>query len=149
VDVWRRLTRSGTLAKKGYINKANRQPVLSNTKWAIELNKLRFHSGHGVYEQEKLTGNIFEVDLVIHFKASGPVLDLCDTINYADAFAVVKNHMDQPVQLLETLAERVLDDIGAMDQRIQSVVIRITKCDPPISRFTGQVSVRAEKIFDR
>ena len=121
----------------------------TNTKWAIELNHLRFHAGHGVYEQEKQTGNIFEVDIVIHFNADGPVRDLADTINYADAFALVKNHMDQPVPLLETLAEHILDDIGAMDQRIHMASVRITKCDPPISRFTGQVSVRAEKIFDK
>lgn len=121
----------------------------TNTKWSIELNQLRFHSGHGVYEQEKLTGNIFVVDLVIHFNAEGPVKDLSGTINYADAFAVVKNHMDQPVPLLETLAESILGDIGALDHRIHMASVRITKCDPPISRFTGQVSVRAEKIFDR
>jgi dihydroneopterin aldolase len=117
--------------------------------FTIHLNKMLFFAHHGLHEEETVTGNGFEVDLAINFHPIEPITTVSETVNYVDAYALVKKRMEQPVRLLESLAEHIASDIKNMDDRIRSIHLTIKKLNPPISRFSGTVGVSLYKEFPR
>jgi dihydroneopterin aldolase len=109
----------------------------------IELKQLRFYAFHGLYPEEKKTGNEFEVNLaVFHQPAKQLITDITDTINYADLYELVKKKMKQPVELLETLCMSIANDIFYKYPVVQKVDISISKLTPPIAGFAGKVETR-------
>ncbi len=114
----------------------------------IELTGLRFHAFHGLYEEEKIAGNEFEVSLYVsYYPKSEMVNELSDTINYAVIFDLVKNRMCQRTDLLETIAMSITEKIHKQFPEVQKVDISIKKMHPPITGFIGNVAVRYQKEF--
>lgn len=78
----------------------------------ITLQGLRAHAHHGVYGFEREAGQMFRVDAVIELDTAAAAAgdDLERTVDYADLaqrlHAVLTG---EPVRLLETLAERLVD----------------------------------------
>jgi 7,8-dihydroneopterin aldolase/epimerase/oxygenase len=52
-----------------------------------------------------------------------------------------------PTALLETVAQDLAHSIYAMDNRIASINVSITKVNPPIQQFRGSIAVRYKKDF--
>jgi len=115
--------------------------------FTIHLNKMQFFAHHGVHDEETLTGNGFEVDVAINFDPGQPIHSLSETINYVEVYQLIKKRMNEPAKLLETLAEQMLFDIRALDQRIISIHLNINKLNPPIANFSGKVGVTLFKEF--
>ena len=114
----------------------------------IHLAKLQFHSLHGVYPIEQLTGNDFEVDVDVKYEESGMDLTNIDAmINYEQLFAIVHKRMGIPTTLLETVANNVVEDIVALYPYVTAVKISIMKLNAPISHLRGRVGVSLEKKF--
>lgn len=112
---------------------------------SIHLHQLVFHAFHGLYEEEKILGNEFMVDLTVqHHPAIIPIHAINDTINYVALYELVKKRMEVPVLLLETLATSIAQDILLQFVLAETVNISITKLHPPISEFSGQVGVSFE-----
>lgn len=117
--------------------------------FTIHLNKLVFFAHHGLYEEETITGNDFEIDVSVEFDAKSTITAIHHTINYVAVYNVIKAHMNQPVALLETLAQKITDDIYLLDERIKNINIRINKLHPPIKNFIGNVGVSYFKVFNK
>lgn len=104
------------------------------TKTAIFLDEVRFHAFHGVMPQERAVGADFTVSLRVEYDfikaAESDVLD--DTISYADIYEVVKSEMEQPSQLLEHVAMRIVKAIMAKWPKVENIDIRLTKDNPPM-----------------
>ncbi len=114
----------------------------------IELKQLHFFAFHGLYEDEKKTGNEFEVNLSVDYIPDTIVItDLSATINYAELFELVKAEMQKPCELLETLAMGIVELIHSLHPQIKKVAISITKLHPPIAAFTGSVGVKYSKSW--
>ena len=115
---------------------------------SIELRDLHFHAFHGLYPEERKTGNDFRVWLQVDYTPPEEVITAIeDTINYATLFDIVQQAMQNPVELLETL---VMDIAGSIHVRFPQVIkisISIHKLHPPIARFTGEVGVKYEKEY--
>ena len=108
----------------------------------IELNKLRFHAYHGLYEEEKKLGGEFEVNVIVkHLPQKTPVKHLEDTIDYAGVSQLVRKHMEIAEPLLETLVMNITDDIFQQFALVEEVNIAITKLNPPFVNFEGSVTV--------
>ena len=114
----------------------------------IHLHHLKFHSYHGLHEEEKITGGEFEVNADITMKASDNVEDISHTLDYSRVYEVIKNYMNKPTPLLETIAQQLVDSIRQLDHRIIEVSLTIIKCHPPIVGFSGNVGVSLQKKFD-
>jgi 7,8-dihydroneopterin aldolase/epimerase/oxygenase len=113
--------------------------------FTVHLNKLIFFAHHGVHDEESIIGTDFEVSVSIDFDAPEKVVALKDTINYVSVFEVIKKRFATPGRLLETLAQHIVDDIYAIDNRITTINISIDKINPPISNFIGSVGVTYSK----
>jgi len=120
---------------------------LSST-FTVQLHNLRFFAAHGLYEEEKLVGNEFEVNLSMVIDAPEITLTkIEDTINYAEVHRITKDVFSNPTPLLETLAMEIATAIKEAFQSLKSINVQIKKLHPPIIGFTGSVSVSYRKDF--
>lgn len=100
----------------------------------IALEGLEFHAFHGVYPHERESGNWFEVDVAVEtdFSLAAATDELMGTVNYETLFKIVKAEMEQPSKLLETVAEKIVNDVLEMFPNALSVEFKISKVNPPI-----------------
>lgn len=101
---------------------------------SIELRNLIFHARHGVLPEERQLGNTFTVDLTLEADISHAVAtdQLNGTINYADAYEVVKQEMLIPSQLLEHVCGRIGGALLHRFPTLQQVQVCVAKHNPPI-----------------
>ncbi|MBK9570362.1 MAG: dihydroneopterin aldolase [Chitinophagaceae bacterium] len=112
----------------------------------IELKGLRFFAYHGLYAEERKTGNEFEVNLCVSFIPSGgTITDLEETVDYCALYDLLKTEMQKPRDLLETLVMEVSELIHTRFSLIKKTEIAVTKIHLPIPGFTGNVTVRNKK----
>ncbi len=107
----------------------------------IILKNLRFLGNHGMHDEETLMGNVFELNVEVGFIVNQKIQSINDTINYVTIFETIKQRMEKPERLLETLAMNIADEILMIDERINSVSISINKFNPPIKNFSGSIEV--------
>ena len=100
----------------------------------IALEGLEFHAFHGVYPHERESGNWFEVDVTVEtdFSLAAATDELIGTVNYETLFKIVKAEMEQPSKLLETVAEKIANDVLEVFPNVLSVELKISKVNPPI-----------------
>lgn len=112
---------------------------------SIHLHNIIFFAHHGIYEEEKILGNQFEVNITIkHSPQHLPVKHLSDTVDYIAVYALVKKRMAIATPLLETLATGIAQEILAQFSLAEAVYISIRKMYPPVSQLKGSVGVSFE-----
>lgn len=101
----------------------------------IALEGMRFHAFHGFYEEERIVGNDFVLDVYIeaNFSMAASSDDLFQTINYETVHEICKVVMREPVKLLETIADRIIVGIRHQFSAVQTVKVRIRKLNPPVN----------------
>jgi dihydroneopterin aldolase len=115
----------------------------------ISVKGLRVFAHHGVFEAERLNGQDFFIDATVWLngKAAAANDDLAKTVNYGElANALVANAKANPVDLLETLATRLLELVmsfgGGSDTGIVTKAkITVHKPQAPIDHEFSDVSV--------
>ena len=113
----------------------------------ISLEGLELHAFHGVYPHERESGNWFEVDISVEADILRGAIedDLDETVNYEILYGIVKEEMEKPSKLLETVAQnivtRVLDDLP----KVSFVDLKISKINPPIGGKCRKASVVIQK----
>ena len=115
--------------------------------FTIHLNDLQFFSYHGIHEEEKILGNEYGVNVEVEFEEKGLVTEIKDTINYVKIFHVIKQRMNIPTALLETLVQDLAQQIYALDKRITSITVSVEKKNPPIPNIQCSVGVSYKKEF--
>ena len=103
---------------------------------SIQLHNLEFYAYHGLLPQERVVGGHYRVDVELSLTPplralTEDVID--DTVNYAEVYALIRQQMEQPVNLLEHLAHRITKVLYAQFPQIQAVKLSVTKVTPPIS----------------
>jgi len=97
----------------------------------IVLDGIRGIGYHGVFEFERRQGQEFVADLVVHLPARVATDDLADTVDYGviaqRAHEVI---VGEPMDLIETLAERIADAVLALGAA--SVEVTVHKPQAPI-----------------
>ena len=116
----------------------------------IELTGLRAFGRHGVYEFEREQGQEFAVDvrLEIDLRKAAASDDVADTVHYGElAEALVAIIEGEPVNLIETLAARLLDACLA-DRRVAAATVTVHKPQAPIPHAFSDVSVTLTRRRD-
>lgn len=115
----------------------------------ISIKGLRVFAHHGVFEFERSNGQDFFIDASVWLdgKAAAANDDLAKTVNYGElANALVANAKANPVDLLETLATRLLELVmgfggGAETGIVKKAEITVHKPQAPIDHEFSDVSV--------
>ena len=113
----------------------------------IELLGLRARGFHGVLEHERRDGQDFVVDvgLDVDIAAAAASDDLAETVDYgtlAESIAAVVS--GEPVDLIETLAQRIAD-VCLRDARVRAVDVAVHKPTAPVTVPVEDVVVRIRR----
>ena len=113
----------------------------------IALEGLEFHAFHGVYPHERESGNWFEADIWVETTLrEGAVGDtLANTVNYETLYQFVKEEMEKPSRLLETVAESIVERVLRELSAVAEVGVKIAKVNPPIGGKCQRASVTLTK----
>ena len=98
---------------------------------------------HGVFDFEKRDGQVFKVDLTLGLdtRPAARSDDLQDTVDYGSLVAAVKQAIEHdPVDLIETLAERIAD-VCLTDNRVEWAEVTVHKPDAPIEATFSDVAL--------
>jgi 7,8-dihydroneopterin aldolase/epimerase/oxygenase len=109
----------------------------------ISLEGLEFHAYHGVYPHERDSGNWFEVDISVDsdFTSGAETDELAGTVNYETLFQIVKDEMEVPSKLLETVAEKIASRVLKELKSVEVVELKIAKLNPPIGGKCKKASI--------
>src|SRR5919106_2414455 len=101
------------------------------------------HGYHGVFDFERTKGQIFRVDLVLGLdtRPASRTDDLHHTVDYGSLVAAVRNAVENdPVDLIETLAQRIAD-VCLADSRVDWTEVTVHKPDAPIEATFADVAL--------
>ncbi len=114
----------------------------------ISLKGIRATGYHGVYEDERRDGQEFiaDVELGVSTRRAAATDNVADTVHYGEfAEQVAAILAGPPVNLLETLAERIADAALAYDI-VDTVAVTVHKPQAPITVPFGDVSVTIRRL---
>jgi dihydroneopterin aldolase len=117
----------------------------------IVLTGLTVFGRHGVYDHERENGQEFTIDLRLRMPLNDAAAsdDVADTVHYGElAEKVAEVVAGEPVNLIETLAERIAD-VALTDPRVHSVTVTVHKPHAPIPLTFSDVAVTVHRARQR
>ena len=113
----------------------------------IELENMEFKAFHGCYDLEKKVGNLFRVDVAIEAEIGDAAAkdSIGETVNYLTVFELVREQMAVTSDLIENVAERIIDAIRARFPQVLRVTAKVSKLAPPLGGKIERVSVTLTK----
>jgi dihydroneopterin aldolase len=117
-------------------------------EFTISLERVRLSGFHGLFEQEALVGNEFELDIHLCYPAPAALVrDLRETIDYGQLFSITKSVFTEREALLETVAQKLAEALHGEYPQVTSLTIAIRKYTAPIPGITGAAGVRLQRVF--
>jgi dihydroneopterin aldolase len=115
-------------------------------KYTISLKGMEFYAYHGCFREEKIIGTRFKVDasLVCRVEEAAISDDIHKTVNYQQVHAEIRKIIDQPANILESIAYRILTQLKIVFPQIAHATITVYKLNPSIGGKTESVSVSIE-----
>jgi dihydroneopterin aldolase len=110
----------------------------------LSIVNLEYYAYHGVKKEEKKLGGKFQVDVDLHYDSKNAVIN--DDINYAVnyeevVFAVSELVLNESYDLIETLANEILNTIFDKFEAVMIANVRIRKLNVPMRRVVKYVEV--------
>jgi dihydroneopterin aldolase len=101
----------------------------------IEVRGIRGFGRHGVFDHERADGQEFTVDVALELdtRPAAATDRLADTVDYGRLAEQVHAAIEsEPVDLIETLAQRIAD-LCLADRRVSAAAVTIHKPSAPIT----------------
>lgn len=109
--------------------------------FTISLEKIKITAAVGLYAQEQMLGNDFEIDVAVkteHYSDQ-------EFVDYGVLHEIVKRAFATPSLLLEPLAQAIHQKIKTIFPFIKSAKVSIRKMNPPLG---GQIAA-AQVVFEQ
>ncbi|MXV37178.1 dihydroneopterin aldolase [Flavobacteriaceae bacterium Ap0902] len=109
----------------------------------IIIENIQIHTNHGCMDEEGLIGSEYTVDIEVHadMLKSAQSDNLSDTVDYVHLNKIVHQEMRKRSKLLETVALRILNRVGAEIPMIKFAEVKVSKLNPPMGGNVEKVSV--------
>ena len=109
----------------------------------VSLEGMEFYARHGYYEEERVIGNKYSVDVTLDVDFTEAASDdkLEGTVNYEKVYEIVQNVMNIDANLLEHLAGKMIKALKQNFPQINRVQVRISKYNPPIKGLCHKATV--------
>jgi 7,8-dihydroneopterin aldolase/epimerase/oxygenase len=122
----------------------------------ISIENMRFRAHHGLYEEERILGNDFMVDVWVETDINGAEVvyehetdKLKNSVNYATIHDIVTIVMRQPEHLLETVVQKIILHLKFQFDAMRMVRVQLRKLNPPVSGIVGFAAVTETMSFGR
>lgn len=114
----------------------------------IRLKNIRTFSFHGCLIEESKIGSDYSVDLEIKtdLRKSSLSDQLKDTVDYVHLNRIVVEEMAIRSQLLEHVAHRIIKRIFAEIPSVSTIIIAVSKLNPPIGGDVEAVTIQMEEF---
>jgi 7,8-dihydroneopterin aldolase/epimerase/oxygenase len=109
----------------------------------LTVTGIECYAHHGVFEHERREGQRFVIDLTLGLdtRSAAASDDLQETVDYGSLVGQVKATVESdPVDLIETLAERVAD-VCLIDRRVEWARVTVHKPEAPIPTDFADVAL--------
>ncbi len=113
----------------------------------IEIEGMEFYAYHGHYREEQIVGNRFLIDLKIETdcKKAAESDNIEDAVNYQSAYKIIKAEMQKKSNLIENIADRIINALYENLDNMKSVTIKLSKMNPPMGGKIKKVSITMTK----
>ncbi len=110
----------------------------------IKVENIRVFAHHGCLKEETKIGSDYRVDLEVeaNLQTSAKTDKLIDTVDYVFLNRIIKEEMEMPSQLLETVAKRILNRIFSEDKLVTKGTVWVSKLNPPIGGDVERVTIK-------
>ena len=110
----------------------------------IKVENIRVYAHHGCLKEETKIGSEYRVDLKVNADLQPSAISdkLSDTVDYVLLNRIIKEEMQVPSYLLETVAKRILDRIFMEDQLVKKATVWVSKINPPIGGDVEKVTIK-------
>ncbi|MGJ8591474.1 MAG: dihydroneopterin aldolase [Aquaticitalea sp.] len=110
----------------------------------IKVENIRVFANHGCLAEETKIGSDYRVDLQVKadLQPSAQSDRLSDTVDYVLLNRIIKEEMQVPSYLLETVAKRILTRIFNEDQLVKKATVKVSKLNPPIGGDVQMVTIK-------
>jgi len=117
----------------------------------IRIEQMEFYSYHGCFEEERIVGNRFIVDLEMETDMNRAIETdrIDDALNYQTAYDLIKEEMKTKSYLLEHIAGRILDALFRKFPELEKASVKVSKMNPPMGGKIGSVSVELSRAKGR
>ena len=109
----------------------------------LQIRGIECYGHHGVFDFERREGQVFILDLVLGLdtRLAAGSDDLRDTVDYGSLVTSAKAAVENdPVDLIETLAQRIAD-VCLLDDRVEWAKVTVHKPDAPIDATYSDVAL--------
>lgn len=109
----------------------------------IQIEGMEFYAYHGHFKEEQIVGNRFLLDLTLETDLNRAAIsdNLNDAVNYQQVYSIVKEEMQKKSNLLEHIANRILDALFLKMKGINRATIKVAKMNPPMGGQIRCVSI--------
>lgn len=108
----------------------------------IELKDMLFYANHGCFDEERLIGTRFLVDVLMETKGCPAAFSdrLEDAVDYSRVYELVAAEMLRSSLLLEHVAGRIIRAVTA-EFALEDCVVTVSKLTPAVGGQVGRASV--------
>jgi len=117
----------------------------------IKIKNATFYGYHGVRSDEQSVGGKFEADVDIYtdFSEAAKEDNLDKTIDYHEVYSFMYHlALEQKYYLIESLASKIADELLIKFDRINKIVVRVRKNNPPLGGVVDCVEIEVVKNRD-
>lgn len=118
----------------------------------IHIKNLEVYAKHGVFPEENVLGQRFVISAVLYTdtREAGRTDDLTKSIHYGEVSHFIKKFMEEHTfQLLETVVERLAEEMLLTIPRLYKVQLELKKPWAPVGLPLETVSVEIERQWHR
>lgn len=115
----------------------------------MQLHRIELYGRHGVFEEERVLGQrwIVDLDMQVDLRQAGLSDRLEHSINYAEIYHTVKAVVEEEsYQLIEALTERLANVLLEQYFMISEVTVRVTKPHPPFNIHFQGVTIEMTRV---
>lgn len=109
----------------------------------IKVTDIRVFAYHGCLKEETVIGSDYRVDVEVEANliTSAKSDELKDTVDYVLINRIVKEEMNTPVKLLETVALKIINRIFKESNLVSKAEVAVSKINPPIGGDVKEVTI--------
>jgi 7,8-dihydroneopterin aldolase/epimerase/oxygenase len=116
----------------------------------IELEEMEFFAHHGCFKEEQIIGNKFTVNFSFEVDTSKAEKTdkIGDTTNYQTVYDLIKEEMNIPSNLLEHVANRIIERVFNVFPEISWASVKVSKMNPPLGGKMKSVNAALKRARD-
>lgn len=110
----------------------------------LTISNLEYYAYHGVKKEEKKLGGKYQLDIDVHYDSKNAAIndDINYAVNYEEIVYIVSELMlNESYDLIETLANEILNTIFDKFELVVVATVRIRKMNVPMRRVVNFVEI--------